>query len=210
MRLAEQAHGPVRRPVDFAYVWGDALDELARRQPDVRIVNLETAITRSDDSWKDKGVTYRMHPDRPRQQPRARRRAKRGGGPEPCRGPGARHPRRAGPGESARLRVRQRNERDPAGLGRGGRSARREPAGGPVARDPRARRRDGPERQATRRRRRRLHPLGGELGIRRSRGARRVRARPRPDRRGYRPRSLVPPRPSHRGVRRQAHPLRMR
>ena len=31
--------------------------------PDVRIINLETAITESDDYWKRKGINYRMHPE---------------------------------------------------------------------------------------------------------------------------------------------------
>lgn len=61
--LAEQASGPILRPVDFTYIWGDALAELARRAPAARIVNLETSVTRSDDYWAGKGVHYRMHPD---------------------------------------------------------------------------------------------------------------------------------------------------
>ncbi|MBI2492809.1 MAG: CapA family protein [Candidatus Rokubacteria bacterium] len=63
VELAERAHGPIPRPVDFAYVWGDALEELARVRPGARIVNLETSITRSDDYWRGKGINYRMHPD---------------------------------------------------------------------------------------------------------------------------------------------------
>ena len=47
VELAEQASGPIERPVDFAYIWGDALAELERVRPDARIVNLETAVTRS-------------------------------------------------------------------------------------------------------------------------------------------------------------------
>jgi len=47
VRLAERANGPVPRPVDFAYVWGQALDEWRRAQPHARIFNLETSITRS-------------------------------------------------------------------------------------------------------------------------------------------------------------------
>ena len=47
----------------FSYIWGDALDELARVAPDARIINLETSITRSDDHWPGKGIHYRMHPD---------------------------------------------------------------------------------------------------------------------------------------------------
>lgn len=61
VRLAERANGPFPHPVDFAYIWGDALDELARVQADARIINLETSITQSDDYW-DKGINYRMHP----------------------------------------------------------------------------------------------------------------------------------------------------
>ena len=60
--LAERAAGPIPRPVDFAYIWGDALAELDRTRPDARIVNLETAVTVSRDPWPGKGVHYRMHP----------------------------------------------------------------------------------------------------------------------------------------------------
>ena len=61
--LAEQASGPISRPVDFAYIWGDGLEALARAAPDARIVNLETAITTVDAPWPGKGIHYRMHPD---------------------------------------------------------------------------------------------------------------------------------------------------
>src|SRR5438874_5061996 len=37
--LAERCNGPIPRPVDDGYVWGDALDELARAGTDARIVN---------------------------------------------------------------------------------------------------------------------------------------------------------------------------
>ena len=63
VHLAEHASGRIPRPVDFSYVWGDALQELATRRPDARIVNLETTITRSDDYLAGKGIHYRMHPD---------------------------------------------------------------------------------------------------------------------------------------------------
>jgi len=43
--LAEQANGPIPKPVDFAYIWGDALAEFRRTAPDIRIINLETAVT---------------------------------------------------------------------------------------------------------------------------------------------------------------------
>jgi poly-gamma-glutamate synthesis protein (capsule biosynthesis protein) len=60
--IAEAASGPLARPVSDAYIWGDALAELARRQPAARIVNLETSITRAPTPWPDKGIHYRMHP----------------------------------------------------------------------------------------------------------------------------------------------------
>jgi poly-gamma-glutamate synthesis protein (capsule biosynthesis protein) len=60
--LAEQKHGAIPRPVDFAYIWGDALTELENAQPDVRVVNLETSITTSDQPWPDKEIHYGMHP----------------------------------------------------------------------------------------------------------------------------------------------------
>lgn len=61
--LAEARNGPIYRPVTCAYVWGDALLELARVAPDVRIINLETSVTASDDYWRGKGINYRMHPE---------------------------------------------------------------------------------------------------------------------------------------------------
>jgi hypothetical protein len=43
-------------------VWGTALDELNRAQPDARIINLETSVTRSED-YALKGINYRMSPE---------------------------------------------------------------------------------------------------------------------------------------------------
>lgn len=63
VQLAERANGAIARPVDFAYIWGDALAELQRAGTDVRIVNLETSVTTSDDFWPGKGINYRMNPD---------------------------------------------------------------------------------------------------------------------------------------------------
>ena len=63
VELAEQANGPIPKPVDFAYIWGDALEELERVAPDVRLINLETSVTKSSDYWEDKGIHYRMHPE---------------------------------------------------------------------------------------------------------------------------------------------------
>ncbi len=60
--LAETANGPIPRPVTFDYVWGEALQELERASVDLRIINLETAITSEETPWPDKGIHYRMHP----------------------------------------------------------------------------------------------------------------------------------------------------
>ena len=60
--LAENANGPIPRPVSFDYIWGDALQELERAPVDLRIINLETAITSDEIPWPDKGIHYRMHP----------------------------------------------------------------------------------------------------------------------------------------------------
>lgn len=60
VELAERVNGTIPRHVTFQYIWGDALAEL--EQADVRIINLETSITSSDQDWPDKGIHYRMHP----------------------------------------------------------------------------------------------------------------------------------------------------
>lgn len=62
VRLAEALNGPIPAPVSADYLWGDALTEIARVAPDLRIVNLETAVTTSDYAWPGKGIHYRMHP----------------------------------------------------------------------------------------------------------------------------------------------------
>jgi len=61
--IAEAATGRIARPADDDYVWGDALSELERRKPQARIINLETAVTTSEDAWPGKGIHYRMHPE---------------------------------------------------------------------------------------------------------------------------------------------------
>jgi poly-gamma-glutamate synthesis protein (capsule biosynthesis protein) len=60
--LAEAASGPIPQPVDFSWPWGDAMQVLDELAPDLRIVNLETSITSSDDFQPAKAVLYRMHP----------------------------------------------------------------------------------------------------------------------------------------------------
>lgn len=62
LALAEARSGPIPKPVEPGYIWGDALEEWRLRQPDVRLINLETAITTSDEYWPGKAVHYRMHP----------------------------------------------------------------------------------------------------------------------------------------------------
>ena len=62
VQIAEELHGAINQPVDFAYLWGSALEELDQMSPDVRLINLETSVTQSNDYWKNKGIHYRMHP----------------------------------------------------------------------------------------------------------------------------------------------------
>jgi len=63
VRLAERANGPIGRPVSFSWPWGDALPVLEEAAPAVRIINLETSVTRSADFAAGKAVHYRMSPD---------------------------------------------------------------------------------------------------------------------------------------------------
>ena len=60
--LAEARERAYPRNVDFSYVWGAALEELARRQPDARVINLETSITRNA-AYEPKGINYRVSPE---------------------------------------------------------------------------------------------------------------------------------------------------
>lgn len=62
VHLAEKAGGAIPRKVSPSYIWGTALDEFRRMQPDVRIINLETSVTRSQD-YVAKGINYRMSPE---------------------------------------------------------------------------------------------------------------------------------------------------
>lgn len=62
VELVESINGPIPRPVDFPYIWGDSLNELHQMAPDVKVINLETAVTKSED-YEDKGINYRMNPD---------------------------------------------------------------------------------------------------------------------------------------------------
>jgi poly-gamma-glutamate synthesis protein (capsule biosynthesis protein) len=61
--LAEAVNGAIEQPVDYTWPWGAALDVLEDFAPDVRIIDLESSVTTSDDFAPAKAVTYRMNPD---------------------------------------------------------------------------------------------------------------------------------------------------
>ena len=63
VELAEALNGPIPRPVDFSWPWGDAVRAIDDEASDLRLVNLETSVTRSDNYDPGKGVHYRMNPD---------------------------------------------------------------------------------------------------------------------------------------------------
>lgn len=62
VQLAERVSGPIPRRATFDYVWGDASEIWSLHKPDARIINLETAVTASQDADPDKDIHYRMHP----------------------------------------------------------------------------------------------------------------------------------------------------
>jgi poly-gamma-glutamate synthesis protein (capsule biosynthesis protein) len=61
VHLAEAVNGPLPRPLSFEYPWGDVLPLLKREAPDLRLINLETAITERG-APHSKCIHYRMHP----------------------------------------------------------------------------------------------------------------------------------------------------
>lgn len=61
VQLAEKVNGQIPRKVDYDYIWGEALEEFRKEKPDVRIINLETSITKSE-NYDPKGINYRMNP----------------------------------------------------------------------------------------------------------------------------------------------------
>jgi poly-gamma-glutamate synthesis protein (capsule biosynthesis protein) len=62
VHLAEAVNGPIPRPVDPGWPWGDALAILDAWQPHVRVLNVETSVTASNDFAPGKAIHYRMHP----------------------------------------------------------------------------------------------------------------------------------------------------
>lgn len=63
VELAEAVSGPVPEPVEVDWPWGDSVPVLRELAPVVRVVNLETAVTRSPDFVPGKAVHYRMSPE---------------------------------------------------------------------------------------------------------------------------------------------------
>lgn len=61
VHLAERRSGQIPRKVADNYVWGDLLTEIKGRRCDLRIINLETALTTAD-APEPKGINYRMNP----------------------------------------------------------------------------------------------------------------------------------------------------
>ncbi len=62
VRAAEAVNGRIHRPVDFAWPWGSAVETIDDFAPDVRVINLESSVTRSDAFAPEKPVHYRMNP----------------------------------------------------------------------------------------------------------------------------------------------------
>ncbi len=58
----EQGHGPLPASFEPTTPWGQSLAWMEQFQPDLRLVNLETAITRSNQAWPGKAVHVRLHP----------------------------------------------------------------------------------------------------------------------------------------------------
>ncbi|MGZ3712348.1 MAG: CapA family protein [Bdellovibrionota bacterium] len=61
IKISEQVSGAIPFPVKDSYIWGDALAEFDRLSPDLKLINLETAITSAEEPYA-KGINYRMHP----------------------------------------------------------------------------------------------------------------------------------------------------
>jgi poly-gamma-glutamate capsule biosynthesis protein CapA/YwtB (metallophosphatase superfamily) len=60
--LAERVSGEIPRPAPYVWPWGDALPVLDALRPDVRLINVETAVTTAGDFAPGKAVHYRMNP----------------------------------------------------------------------------------------------------------------------------------------------------
>ncbi len=61
--MAESSNGMIPKKAPDSYIWGDALLEWEKQKPMLKILNLETSVTRNNDYWKGKGINYRMNPE---------------------------------------------------------------------------------------------------------------------------------------------------
>ncbi|SOZ37388.1 hypothetical protein CBM2605_A60632 [Cupriavidus neocaledonicus] len=239
VRLAERKAGPIARPAGPDYPWGDALAELASRAARPRIVNLETAITTSDDAWPGKSVHYRMHPrnvdclqaagidcavlanNHVLDWGRAAGRYAR------CTGRRADRARRRGPRRGQRGRrsgaatarrwprggacLCHDQRRHAGGVARHRRALGREPAGRLVRGLAATHCRAGPSAAAPRRCDGAVDPLGPELGLPHRPRAARLRPRAgRARRHRHRARAFLASPARHRAACRQADPVRLR
>ncbi|MDX1640786.1 MAG: CapA family protein [Balneolaceae bacterium] len=62
VHMAEEHSGPIPSVAAYDYVWGYGLPELEKKNPDVRIINFETAVTTYGNFWPNKHFHFRMHP----------------------------------------------------------------------------------------------------------------------------------------------------
>lgn len=62
VQLAERKNGKIEKPLSYGYIWGDALKFWKANDPALKLINLETSITKNDEPWPRKGIHYRMHP----------------------------------------------------------------------------------------------------------------------------------------------------
>lgn len=63
VELAAAKNGRIPRPVEFGWPWGDALQIAAHLAPDIRLINLETSVSRYDKFAAGKSIHYRMSPE---------------------------------------------------------------------------------------------------------------------------------------------------
>jgi poly-gamma-glutamate capsule biosynthesis protein CapA/YwtB (metallophosphatase superfamily) len=60
--LAERVNGAIPRAAEATWPWGEALPAMDGFGPAVRVLNLETSVTESEEWARGKAVTYRMSP----------------------------------------------------------------------------------------------------------------------------------------------------
>ena len=61
--LAKRKSGAFDTPLSYDYIWGDAFEIFENQKPDLKIINLETAVTNHDEPYPGKGINYRMSPE---------------------------------------------------------------------------------------------------------------------------------------------------